>query len=433
MGKKIRKVWDNGLLSILEQTDDPLTCVGLGIECGSGDDPIKKVDCGHNTEHVFEIYNLGKGLGTFREILGKKQISIDMGIHEHYTDITLLGPPGKTSFGIKALFKGITNQEFDSEIFDIQNEIIEVENLVEYFLDPYKFYITQILAPAIYKGTSFERHLKEPGEVKRITLEDIVAYKQKFYVPNNMVIVGCGPIDSADFYRAISRTFGTLESKELELTQPKFQISPRLKFVSMPQLKSPINSKYDVAYFSYVYPAVPSSHRDSDALQLLEEYLNLSIAGVLDQELREKTGLVYSNAASYETIRSQGYFEVDVSGMKAHKISKAFQALNHIIDKLCTDLVNPDLLEATVSKFCTNNIAEINQLDERAERLIASEIDHQKYDFRTLHKRFREISRRRLRNVAQRYFSQKPLIVVAAPEEYRRRITRQYYNSLLSS
>ena len=128
--------------------------------------------------------------------------------------------------------------------------------------------------------------------VKAFTRESLLAYKNEFYVPNNVVVACAGNFEEAALIDSVTRWFDLPASKRA--TQPMVQQFPggkKEKFVEK-----------DVEQV-HICLTLPGFARDSEGqypLAVLSNIIGGSMSSRLFQSIREKLGLAYS-VYSYPT------------------------------------------------------------------------------------------------------------------------------------
>ncbi len=89
------------------------------------------------------------------------------------------------------------NQNFEYKEEEIERERRGNSYRIKKSIDsPKEHYLEHLFIPVLLRKTCAEKPiLGTPKSVKRITKEEIIAFKKKFYVPENMTIFVCGKFD----------------------------------------------------------------------------------------------------------------------------------------------------------------------------------------------------------------------------------------------
>jgi zinc protease len=130
--------------------------------------------------------------------------------------------------------------------------------------------------------------------VNKITRDDLVAWYQKIYVPQNMVISIVGKVDPVAIKQRLAGTLGQLPpGKRPALTAAAARRQSR-------DLQGFKQRATQGLFLVLGYPAPPLNTRDSLAMEVLNQILGGGSEARLYTELREKRGLVYTVYSHYE-------------------------------------------------------------------------------------------------------------------------------------
>lgn len=134
---------------------------------------------------------------------------------------------------------------------------------------------------------------------ERLTREDVLTYKDRMYVPNNMVFVAVGDFDTEEAFRKIRNAFADFERKPFRL--------PALPEEPKPQGMRTIREDrdLDMAYVLMGWQTVPLSHPDLYPLDVFSHILSAGESSVLYRKLVEELGLAYT-VTSYSHTPSYG-------------------------------------------------------------------------------------------------------------------------------
>ncbi len=199
----------------------------------------------------------------------------------------------------------------------------------------------------------------EKEVVNAITREELVAFKEKTYTADRMVLSVAGKMDIEETMRLLEENFASFEnSKEpLTLTKPKYEpvIFCRTKTIEQVHL--------NVAFESVSYQS-----DEKYTLYLMNVILGDGDNSRMFQKLREEAGLTYS-IYSYESIYDEaGLFHIDAV-LNPKKLKTALAHIEEVIRDFCENgvtekeldqakqLLKTDLIignESTKSKIYNN-------------------------------------------------------------------------------
>lgn len=139
-----------------------------------------------------------------------------------------------------------------------------------------------------------------PEVFNEITRDDIVAYHDEMYVPDNIVVSVVGDIDGEAVLAQLREIFGALPrhpKPAVELAQEPEQIAPRRRVAESPTLQR--------AYLRIAWPTIDLFDPDLYALDTLSGYLTSGESSLLVRRLRDELGLVDS-IGSYSATPAYG-------------------------------------------------------------------------------------------------------------------------------
>ena len=294
-----KTVLKNGLTIIFEKTKSKSITLGICVKTGSVNETNENRGISHFLEHlIFE----GTKNRTGREIV--KEIEGVGGEFNAFTNYEL------TFFYAKVLSKFFNNAlDVISDILKdslFEDKIIEKERKVvleemNLWKDEPKSYQWYLFHKALYKNHPAKYPVIGFKEtLLRLKRNDILDYFDKYYVPNNMVVILTGDIKQK-IKNKLKKEFDELKFKPIikpEIKEEKENYGLRIK-----KRKDVIQS-----YFITGFKTVTLGHEDSYALDLLSVILGWGQSSRLFNEIRMKRGLSYDVGATHECNKTFGYF-----------------------------------------------------------------------------------------------------------------------------
>jgi len=138
--------------------------------------------------------------------------------------------------------------------------------------------------------------------IKKIKRQHIMAYFERYYRPNNIIIAVVGGIENP--LPLIKRYFYGFDRKNFD--KKRIVNEPKQKSIQKLTEKRKILSSYMVLG----YKTVNRKEKDSYVLDIIKAVLGRGQSGKLFIEIRNKRGLAYEVGANHEANISYGYFAV---------------------------------------------------------------------------------------------------------------------------
>ncbi len=217
------------------------------------------------------------------------------------------------------------HSHFKKEELDRERGVI-IEEIKMYEENP-MMHIEDLLEDAMFEGSTLGREIAgTPESIRNMDREELIAYRDAHYRPEEMVVVVAGNIPQ-DTENLLEQTFGAVPSgKE---APPDFEKFPGIPDRDVPRVKRQ-KKELEQIQIAIGFPTVGRGHKDIPAIKLLANILGGVMSSRLFIEVREKRGLCYFVRASSDAYDDVGTFVVR-SGLDAKRLD---QALETILEEL---------------------------------------------------------------------------------------------------
>ena len=155
--------------------------------------------------------------------------------------------------------------------------------------------------------------------VRRITRADVVDYWRRMYQPRNTLVAVAGALDPDDVTRQVRRAFGTARGRR----PSRFARAPRPR--RGPQVRV-WNKPTEQTHLCVGTYAIPRTHPDRFALELLHVLLGANMSSRLFREVREKRGLVYEIGTQIKRFEDTGAFVIS-AGCETGKLDATVRTI----------------------------------------------------------------------------------------------------------
>ncbi|MBE9032147.1 insulinase family protein [filamentous cyanobacterium LEGE 11480] len=189
--------------------------------------------------------------------------------------------------------------------------------------------------------------------VGQLTRDDLLAYHQQFFRPDQLIISISGRIDAQNAEQLVESVFGdwTVDPARPLATDPEIiPTQPSQSIVAQ-------ETQQSIVMLGYLAPAVPRQTddptelaQDYAALKLINTYLGSGLSSRLFVELREKRGLAYEVSAFYSTHLDPTHF-VTYMGTAPENTQTAIDGLKSEVDRLVEQPLSDAELQNAKNKF----------------------------------------------------------------------------------
>ena len=181
----------------------------------------------------------------------------------------------------------IRKQDLESEMTVVRNEFERGENSAEGVL------MKRIEAAAYSWHNYGKSTIGNRSDIERVPVENLRAFYQKFYQPDNIVVVIAGKFDAAKTLALVQKHFGSLPRPARKLERAWTEEPPQEgeRLVTLRRVG-------DLAAVGVVYHIPAGPHEDTAALQVLANILDARPSGRLYKALVETRKAANASAAA---------------------------------------------------------------------------------------------------------------------------------------
>ncbi len=313
---------DNGLtLLIKEDHKAPVAAVQIWVGTGAmHEGPFLGAGMSHYMEHMIFKGTPTRDTG---EISG--QIDLLGGRINAYTSIDrtvfyVTLPSAHWEEGLDVLSDAVLNAHFPTNEWEREKQVILNEMTMGE--DDHSRQLYYLLMRTAYREHPYRHPVIGYRDIfKRITREDLLAFHQQHYIPDNMICVITGDVDAEEVRRAVTERFGDVEKR----VAPLHLIPPEAKQVSGRVARK--TGPYEVTRMMWAYRATAIDHPDTPALDVLASLIGHGRSSRLNRILKEEKKLVHSIQAFSYTPLDPGLFVISAE-FEPDKESAVFAALN---------------------------------------------------------------------------------------------------------
>ena len=408
----VRTVLDNGTICLVKEDHSaPVVAVQIWVGTGSIDEQeYLGAGLSHGIEHM--IFK-----GTEKRAVGQitKEINEAGGEINAYTslDRTVFHadlPARNWRVGLDVLSDAVMHatfpkKEWDREKLVILRELAMGEDDPERVLDKLLWATCFAVHPYRFPVIGYDNMFK------KLTRDDLALFKRRNYVPDNMIVVIVGDIDTKEVETGIRETFTGFERRArapVVLPQEPRQISPRFARKTGP---------YKVSRLALAYHTVPLNHRDLEALDLLAEIVGNGNSSRLVLEIKENRKLVHSISASSETLREAGIFEINAD-FDPGKEKDVIAAIQKEVDSWSDSHFSQDEIERARRMMLTGELSRLQMAGGQAGSYATGEFYAQDPRFsETYLRQIGKVTAEMLQDVAKKYLRpENRTLAILSPE-----------------
>jgi zinc protease len=221
----VRATLDNGLrVIVVRNTLAPVVATSVNYLVGSNESPEGFPGMAHAEEHMMFRGSPGltaDQLAAIGNIMGGQ---FNANTREILTQYLYTVPAEDLDVALH--IEAIRMRDITSSAAGWQQERGALEQEVAQDLSQPDYVLYSKLRAALFAGTPYEHDaLGTQASFEKTTAEMIDAFHERWYAPNNAILVIAGDVDPAEAIASAKRLFGDIEARELP-ARPAFALSP---------------------------------------------------------------------------------------------------------------------------------------------------------------------------------------------------------------
>ena len=317
------KTLDNGLrVIVVEHHEQPAVSLRLLVEAGGAQDPAHKpgvanlmaqvLDQGTTTRSAEDIQR------TIDDIGGA--LGVGAGTDLSFVNAVVLKPD--FALALDLVSDIARHPAFAPE--EIERQRSQLLSSLRVTRDDPGYIADTVFDRLVYGFHPYGRPPSgTPESVPAITRDDLVAFHDRYFAPNNAILAIVGDVTPAEAMAGAVRVFGGWERREVE--RPAMgEPPPPTRRVVVIDRPGAVQTEIRVGLIG-----VPRKSPDYMALNLAVRVLGGEGANRLQRVLRSERGLTYGASADFDTLRQSG----DIEAQTNTRSSATGEALRVMVDE----------------------------------------------------------------------------------------------------
>ncbi len=196
-----------------------------------------------------------------------------------------------------------------------------------------------------------------PSDIAAYTVEDLQAWYQRWYAPNNATLVVVGDVQPEHVFNLAQQYFGELKPSDIKPLKPQAeieQLGPRKMTVKVP-------AKLPSVVLGYKTPSLKTAEQgwEAYALEVLAGVLDGGNSARLSKDLIRGKQLAVSAGAGYSlTSRLSSLFELEATPAQGKTVAELEAALKAEVAKLQQTLISPEELQRVKAQVLAGAVYE---------------------------------------------------------------------------
>lgn len=404
---------DNGLrLIVYQDTTAPVVSVNVWYKVGSRDEPTGKRGMAHLMEHM--MFKGSKNVGPEEH---SKLIDQAGGQDNAFTRDDVTGywarlPKEKLDLALYLFAEQMHNLVLTQEHLDAEREVVKEEWRVRLENQPVSKAFDKFRDIA-FAGTPYAKGPEGyMDDLNSITLEDLQDFYQKYYAPNNAVLVVAGDVRPAEVLALAKKHFGEIPKGATPLptvVTPPTQSAMRAETLTMAVQLPVIIGGYQVP---------GTGHADQPALEVAGLILSGGQSARLYKQLVREQQISVGAGGFPLVFKDLGTMLIYAFFTPDKDPTKVNEALVAEIERLASEPIDDKELQKAKNQLTARYIFNLDALSGVANALAEAEVIEGDYKaFEREKDKYEKITAADVQRVAQTYFKRENLTVVTLKPE----------------
>lgn len=383
----------NGLRVAISRSDALVSYIGVAVGSGSRDESADRHGLAHFVEHTIFKGTWRRSSASISSRMESIGGDLNACTSKEDTIIYTSAPAGYEDRALELLADIIANSLFPEQEIATEHEVVVEE--IKSYLDSPSENVYDEYEERVFAGNALAHNiLGSPESVRALTGRECRQFLDLNYTPGNMVVYIFAPVEPDRIIRRVEKHFGLLNfpDRRPDRTAPEL----------VPHFDEIIDNEGFQAHTIYGARTFNRYDQRRYALYLLNNYLGgPCMSSVLNRELREKRGLVYTVDSFISNFSDAGLWSVYIGCDKSH-VGKCLRIVRRELDRLAQSALSPRMLEKIKTQYCGQLLVSSDNCENMAMSMGKSLLHYGEIlDTSFTAGRIREVSAEQLRSVAE--------------------------------
>ncbi|MFL3000823.1 MAG: M16 family metallopeptidase [Cytophagales bacterium] len=400
---------ENGMHVILHQDNTvPIAITSIMYHVGAKDEDPKRTGFAHFFEHLLFEGTKNIPRGEMDKIIERNGGSYNANTTQDRTYYYELLPSNKLELGLWIESERLLHPVINQIGVDTQNEVVKEEKRLRVDNTPYGQLLEQIVQGLFVKHPYRWTTIGSMDHLDAATLEEFLEFKEKFYVPNNAVLVVAGNFEMDDIKRKIKDYFGPI---------PRGNDVPRVNIKEDPlngEQKRSFNDpniQIPMGLVSYRTPSMKD--RDAYILDMISSILSGGKSSRLYKKMVDDKKISLQVQAVNLSLEDYGAYVILSLPVGDNKLPTLYDNIDEEIEKLKSELISEREYEKLQNIFENNFVNSNSSMAGIANSLARNYMLYGDTDLiNTTINIYKSITREEIREVANKYLNKDNRVLI---------------------
>ncbi len=400
---------DNGIIVyLLEEHEFPIIEISVWIRTGSIYEPADKVGLAEITGAVMRTGGTTSKTGDeLDEILESLAASVETSIGGDSGSASMSVLKEDLDTGLSILADVLINPAFRED--KIELEKVQHRSTIARRNDNPTGITAREFRKLIYGAGSPYARTTEYDTINNITRDDLVAFYQKYFHPNNVKIGVLGDFDSEAMLAKIREVFKEWEPVEIDFPEKPAIPETYARKVALVNKDNVNQTNIRMGHIGWL-----RKNEDYPALVVMSQILGIGFSSRLMNTIRVEKGLAYSVGNNYGAgYDLPGIFLISC-GTKSQTTVMTIEAILEEVEKLQTEGIKNEELKQAIDGFMNSSVFDYDTRGEILSRALRYEYYEYPQDFvEQLMAGIRKVTKADVKRVASKYLHPDKFALIA--------------------
>lgn len=346
----------NGLrLLVKEDHRVPVVVTQVWYKVGSSYEPNGITGISHALEHMMFRGSKKYGPGVFSRTISEYGGQENAFTSYDYTAYYQMMEADKLPISLQLEADRMRNLLLRPEDFSKELNVVKEERRLRTEDNPQELVYERFLAAAHISSTYHHPVIGWMEDLNQLKVENVRQWYEKWYSPNNAIIVVVGDVNPDKVYDQVKQNFAQLPAKEIKDEKRTTEIpNPGYRYLSV---SVPAKLPWIIMGYNVPVLVTASDSKEPYALDVLQGILDGGESARLNKEIVRGKQLATTINTSYDTFsRLDDLFVISGTPSQGHTANELQQAFTDQIKRLQTTLVDPKELARVKAQVIASKV-----------------------------------------------------------------------------
>ncbi|MBM3242585.1 insulinase family protein [Candidatus Poribacteria bacterium] len=400
---------DNGMIVyLLEDHELPIIDIAVQIRTGAIYGPADKVGLAEITGAVMRTGGTTSKTGDeLDEILENLAASVEVGIGDDSGSASMSVLKDDLDTGLSILADVLMHPAFRED--KIELEKIQHRSAISRRNDDASDITSREFSKLIYGADSPYARTTEYDTINNITRDDLVAFHEKYFRPNNVILGVLGDFNSEEILAKIKDVFKEWKPAEIDFPEKPEIPKEYTKKIALVTKDDVNQTNIRMGHIGWL-----RKNKDYPALVVMCQILGVSWNSRLMNSIRVEKGLAYAVGNNYGAgYDVPGLFLISC-GTKSETTVTAIEAILKEVERMQAEEVTDEELKQAIDGFMNSSVFDYDTKDEILGRALRYEYYDYPQDFvEQLMAGIRKVTKADVKRVANEYLHSDKFALIA--------------------